>query len=63
MRLNEKLRRIEAIGLAAFGTAATLALLAVPTTQAQEADADALLEEVVVTARRREESLQDSNSR
>ena len=59
MRLNEKLRRIEAIGLAAFGTAATLALLAVPTTQAQEAGADALLEEVVVTARRREESLQD----
>jgi len=59
MHSNELLRGVEAIRFVAIGTAATLALLAVPATKAQEAGADALLEEVLVTARRREESLQD----
>ncbi|MDE0001364.1 MAG: TonB-dependent receptor plug domain-containing protein, partial [Rhodospirillaceae bacterium] len=59
MHSSELLRGAEAIRFVAIGTAATLALLAVPATQAQEAGADALLEEVLVTARRREESLQD----
>ena len=44
----------------ALGVAAALGMLAVtPTAQAQDDGADEVLEEIITTARRREESLQD----